>query len=102
MSIEASLKLLRKELTRLKAETGMGSNLTVVWDPKEQIPREGHGLVRGSAIHIFDMERDEALHTLRHEFWEYVLSCEFLEPRIFEAKAHRRSDAVVDVLAKLI
>jgi len=39
---------------------------------------------------------------LKHEYVEYVLTQEFLELRIFEAKAHRRADALVDILASLL
>ena len=55
-----------------------------------------------SIIFVFDVDEEEALRTLRHEYVEYVLTNEFLTPRLFEAKAHRRSDALVDIIADLI
>ena len=92
---------LEKEMARLKAKLGLGGYLRVVWNPRHSIDGE-HGLVRGSEIHIFDEDLEEAILTLRHELVEHVLTTEFLEPRIFEAKAHRRADALVDILARLL
>jgi len=59
-------------------------------------------MVKDSTIFVFDIEWEEALRTLKHEYVEYVLTHEFLEPRIFEAKAHRRADALVDIITNLI
>ena len=94
-------KRLEEELKRLKSKLGLAGRLRVVWNPKTS-SEETHGMVNDSPIHIFDDEEEEALDTLRHEYVEYVLTHEFLEPRIFEAKAHRRADFLVDILASLI
>lgn len=93
-------KRLEEELKRLKARVGLAGHLRVVWDQKS--PEEEHGMVKDSTIFVFDVDEEEALRTLRHEYIEYVLTNEFLTPRIFEAKAHRRTDALVDILASLI
>jgi len=89
---------LEEELERLKAKVGLAGHLRVVWDPKPS----SEGMVKGSMILVFDVDEEEALRTLRHEYIEYILTNEFLTPRIFEAKAHRRSDALVDIIASLI
>lgn len=94
-------KRLEGELARLKAKLGLGGHLRVIWDPKPS-SEETHGIVKGSTIFVFDVDEEGALRTLRHEYVEYVLTNEFLTPRIFEAKAHRRADALVDVIASLI
>ncbi|MFH0748845.1 MAG: hypothetical protein V1915_02850 [Candidatus Bathyarchaeota archaeon] len=92
---------LEKELERLKSKFGLAGHLSVVWDPRPS-SEEVHGMVRNSTIFVFDTELEEALRTLKHEFIEYILTQEFLEPRLFEAKAHRRADALVDIIARLL
>ena len=94
-------KRLERELARLKAKVGLAGHLQVVWDPKSSF-EETHGIVKGSTIFVFDVDEEEALRTLKHEYVEYVLTNEFLTPKIFEAKAHRRADALVDIIASLI
>ena len=94
-------KKLEEELERLKARVGLAGHLRVVWIP-QPTSEETHGMVKDSTILVFDTNEKEALRTLKHEYLEYVLTHEFLEPRIFEAKAHRRADALVDIIANLI
>lgn len=93
---------LEGELTRLKAKLGLGGHLRVLWDPRDSLPGGEHGRVTGNIIHVYDRDWEEALHTVRHEFWEYILTREFLEPRVMELRLHRRGDALVDILADLI
>ena len=88
------------ELSSLKSKFGLGGQLQVVWDPRHSF-EETHGRVQGSKIFVYDVYEEEALHTLKHEYIEYILTREFLEPRIFEMKAHRRTDALVDIIVKL-
>jgi len=92
---------LEQELGRLKTRVGLAGHLKVIWDPKTSL-KETHGIVNDSKIFIFDINHEEALRTLRHEYVEYVLTNEFLTPKIFEAKAHRRADALIDIIASLI
>jgi hypothetical protein len=92
---------LKVELDRLKAKLGLAGHLHVVWDPSRSSEEE-HGIVKGSKIFVFDVDEEEALRTLKHEYIEYVLTNEFLTPKLFEAKAHRRADALVDILAGLV
>jgi hypothetical protein len=94
-------KRLESELKRLKTKVGLAGHLQVAWDPRPS-SEETHGMVKGSTIFVFDVDEEEAVFTLRHEYVEYVLTHEFLTPRIFEAKAHRRADALVDIIASLI
>ena len=92
---------LERELARLKAKLGLAGHLRVVWDPRPY-SQETHGMVRDETIFVFDLDMEEALRTLRHEYVEYVLTSEYLNSRIFEAKAHRRADALVDIIASLV
>ena len=89
------------ELVKLKAKLGLGGNLEVIWEPKPK-PMEIRGEIKGSKIYIYEGDEDVALKTLKHEFLEFILTHEFLEPRLFEAKAHRRSDTLIDTLADLL
>ena len=93
-------KALDNELSRLKGAFGLAGQLRVVWNPK--ISNEIHGKVEGSTIIIYDADEKEALKTLKHEFVEFILTEEFLTPRIIEAKNHRRADALVDIISSLI
>ena len=92
--------ILENELMRLKARFGLAGHLNVIWQP-ETSP-EVEGFVRGSTVYVFSSGKGQAIKTLRHEFIEYILTEEFLNPRLFEAMAHRRSDALVDIIAGLI
>ena len=94
-------KQLESELKRLKTRLGLAGHLRVVWDPHSSSD-EVQGMVKGSTIFVFDVDEEEAVFTLRHEYIEYILTQEFLTPRLFEAKAHRRSDALVDIIASLV
>jgi hypothetical protein len=91
---------LHRELRRLKTKVGLAGHLSVKWCP-EILPAV-HGKVIDSMIVIHDQQCEEALRTLRHEFVEYILTHEYLTPKLFEAKAHRRADALVDILTRLI
>ena len=97
---KSTLRRLERELDRLKARFGLAGNLKVVWKPEAN--SDIQGCVKGSTIYVFNDEEEKAISTLKHEFIEYVLTEEFLNPRIFQAKAHRRSDALVDIIASLI
>jgi hypothetical protein len=92
---------LEEELRRLKAKFGLAGNLGVVWSPKPS-HGEDRGMASGSTILVFDSDEEAAVKTLRHEYIEYVLIHEFLEPLLFEAKLHRRADALVDIIASLV
>lgn len=94
-------KILERELEKLKTKFGLAGHLRVLLNPQPS-PDGTHGLVKNSRIFIFDTRMDNALHTLRHEFIEYILTSEFLESKLFELKAHRRADNLVDIIAKLV
>lgn len=94
-------KKLEEELARLKAKVGLAGELQVVWDPRPS-SGETRGRVEDSIIFVFDVDKEKAMRTLKHEYVEYILTKEFLTPKIFEAKAHRRADALIDIIASLI
>lgn len=93
--------LLNQELFRLKAKLGYGGHLQVMWKPNSN-QMEVRGEVKGNTIFVYDTAEEEAVETLKHEFLEAILTSEYLESRIFEAKSHRRADRLIDVLSGLI
>jgi len=92
---------LKRELARLRAKLGLGGHLEVIWIP-DNTKRSVHGEIVETMIQVYDEDEEEAIRTLKHEFIEYVLTNEFLLPRIVEAKEHRRSDNLIDTIAELI
>lgn len=77
MTVEARLG---EELGRLKVETGLGYELSVKWTPNPESDRRGE--VKGTVIYVYDVCEDRALLTLRHEFLDYHVSKEVIEPLI--------------------
>jgi hypothetical protein len=75
--VEAKLD---EELQRLKVETGLGYELSVKWAPK--LDSDRHGEVLGTVIYIYDESEDGAFLTLRHEFVDYHITKEVIEPLI--------------------
>jgi len=71
---------LDEELQRLKVETGLGYELSVKLAPNQNSDR--HGEVLGTVIYIYDESEDRAFLTLKHEFIDYHISKEVIEPLI--------------------
>lgn len=71
---------LREELEKLKRESGFGYELRVKWVPNPNSDR--HGEVKGDVIHIYDEHEERALLTLKHEFIDYHINKEVVEPLI--------------------
>ena len=69
---------LDEELGRLKVETGLGYELSVRWAPDPRSDR--HGEVNGTVIYIYDDCEDRAFLTLRHEFLDFHITKEVIEP----------------------
>ncbi|MEM2905723.1 MAG: hypothetical protein QW587_08330 [Candidatus Bathyarchaeia archaeon] len=99
---------LARELERLKRETGLGQGLLVKWCPDADSDR--HGEVKGDVIYVYDMDEERALATVKHEFIDYHISKEIVEPlveyvnmqkRTIEALIYRRKEVLVERLSKL-
>lgn len=71
---------LEGELERLKRESGLGHELRVRWVPNPDSDR--HGEVKGDVIYVYDGREERALLTLKHEFIDYHISKEVVEPLI--------------------
>lgn len=100
---------LKEELSRLESIIGLGHELSVRWVPDQGSDR--HGEVRGKVIYVYDAGPDEALETLRHEFIDYCISTEVVEPLVsiinsqkamIENLTYRRKETLVERLARII
>ena len=72
--------LLEEELESLKKLTGMGSYLRLLWIPLENSDR--HGEVKGDAILVYDKDEEVAVRTLRHEFFDHLITKEIVDPLV--------------------
>jgi|GEM_PF-1512297 len=97
------------ELKRLKQLTGLGHHLELCWRPDDDSDR--HGEVRGNIIMIYDSVESEAQRTLRHEFIDYLISREIIEPyreitnsmiKLLNENAYKRKERVVEAVIRLL
>jgi hypothetical protein len=104
---------LRRELKRLQQKTQRGYELDgVVWLPgKKVLNPEGQplaGEVKGRVVYIYD--DNDPVFTLKHEFFEYLLSKDKKPLMDLIAKLlayimynqYKNSDELADALAKLL
>jgi hypothetical protein len=71
--LSASLtRMLQKELDYLKQKSMMCLDLKVLWTPKTDYTKEGE--VVGDTIYIYSTNLANALETLRHEFFDAMIS----------------------------
>jgi len=71
---------LEGELERLKKVSGLGEELKVRWVPNPNSDR--HGEVKGDVVYVYDEDEERALLTLKHEFIDYHISSDVVEPLI--------------------
>jgi len=97
------------ELETLRVESGIGYELSVKWVPNPSSDR--HGEVKGTVIYIYDGCEDRALLTLKHEFIDYHISKEVIEPLInyinvqkcmIEDLIYKRKERLVKSFLKLL
>ena len=65
-------KELEVELERLKKILQLGYELKVRWIPNCNSNVSGE--VKGAYIYVYDVDREVALETLKHEFMDYAIS----------------------------
>ena len=70
-------KMLEEVLEELKRLFRMGYELKVVWLPDSSSSLCGE--VKNGTLYVYEKEREEALETLLHEFFDYALS-KVIEP----------------------
>jgi hypothetical protein len=111
-NVEAKLQ---NELRRLQQKTGLGLELEVLWMPnhvKRNVDgRQLSGEVLGNTIYIYEKDAGEALKTLKHEFFDYIISHQIEKPYkdfinrligLFEVEMYKRKEKLVDRLSKLV
>ena len=67
-----SSKSLQDELDRLKSITGIKKEFKIIWSPRQNGKKEGE--VIGNTIYIYSTSSHMALETLRHEFFDLIVS----------------------------
>lgn len=63
---------LEQELDRLQKKSGINTNFEVLWIPKTDSAKEGE--VIGNRIYIYSINFTDAIETLRHEFFDAMIS----------------------------
>lgn len=106
---KASLReVLKAELESLKRLSGLGLDLTVVWEPSSD--KAFSGEVKGNTIYIYEMREGKAADVLRHEFLDYCIS-QAIEPyrmvtnkliKLINEYAYKRKERIVEALRRLL
>jgi len=104
---DEALRLLRRELARLKSKFKLGQELRLEWAPSGG---SKSGEVTGTTIRIYETDSTKALDTLRHEFVEYLLTRDLVAPykrlinkliSLFEEEMYDRKERLVERLREL-
>lgn len=66
------IKSLQDELDKLKTITGIKKEFKIIWIPRQDSSIEGK--VEDDAIIIYSTSIEQALETLRHEFFDLIIS----------------------------
>ena len=118
-------KELRIELETLVKDYGRCRELTVEWVPEMRQQRDHEstslfgnncticGEVRDRIIYIYETELKECIHTLRHEFFEYLIDHELVGPYVslynkmfegyekaFQDTQYKRKEALIEILVE--
>ena len=100
---------LEKELETLKKITGTGMDLRLQWLPLEE--PEKHGEVKGETIFIYNKDEEMAFRTLRHEFFDYMISKNIVDPLVMyiniqksliDKLIYERKEFIVEKLVDLL
>jgi len=103
------LSRLEEELERLRGMMGLGSELELSWHPDEDSDR--HGEVKENLIRIYDLDGEEALKTLRHEFIDHIITKEVITPLIelinmqknlIESMIYERKERIVESFSEIM
>ena len=105
--IQSNEKRLQKELENLKRKLGLGHELTVKWLPSQN--EKLYGEVKGDCIYVYAEAEEEAIKTVRHEFFDYVIS-QVLQPyqqiankliEFINEEVYKRKERLVEALSQL-
>ena len=81
MPRELNSKILNDELQLLETKTGIKTDYAIQWTPKVDSAKEGKVKFAEKIICIYSTNLQDALDTLRHEFFE-VLVCNAQKPYV--------------------
>jgi hypothetical protein len=99
---------LERELANIKEKLQIANDLRVKWLPTNN---RKSGEVIGTTIYIYEEDLEKALNTLKHEFIEYIITCEWVGPykklvnkfiSLFEEEIYERKEKLIDKILKLI
>lgn len=99
--------ILKDELGRLEQMTGVKTECGIVWNPKVESKKEGE--VLGKTIHIYSCSLEDAVNTLRHEFFD-ALICKTNKPYVkiinallsaMSEKIYSEKEELVEALVRL-
>ena len=99
---------LKKELENLEQMTGIKTGCKIIWTPKTESKKEGEVLDR--TIYIYSLGLEQAIHTLRHEFFDIII-CQTNKPyvdlintllSVISEKAYQKKEEVVEILVRLV
>jgi hypothetical protein len=113
---------LEVELARLQQKYGRGKELTVEWMPSDKTQGSlfgmdgelyGEVLKLDRKVCIYCSEHEDAMHTLRHEFFEYMFETELIGPYVelynqmyqgfekaFAKTQYTRKEALIEILVE--
>ncbi len=100
---------LREELENLKRKTGMGSYLGIFWIPLEDPDK--HGEVKGDVIIIYDKDEEVAVRTVKHEFFDHLITREIVDPlvnyinlqkNLIDKLIYERKETIVEKMVDLL
>jgi hypothetical protein len=103
---------LENELERIGVKLGLNLELRVAWMPNIDNVQNGlSGEVKGGVIYVYEVEEDKALHVLRHELIDYLITSRLVTPLVGlvnlliksrEAEIYREKEKLVEMLLRLL
>ncbi len=99
---------LKQELDRLQKKSRINTNFEVLWIPKTDSAKEGE--VIGNRIYIYSTNFTDAIETLRHEFFDAMISSAttpYLDLinvllSVISEKAYQKKEDVVESLVRMM
>lgn len=110
MSRALNSKILNDELQSLEKKTGTHTEYTIRWTPKVDSVKEGEVKFSEKTIYIYSTNLQDALDTLRHEFFE-ILVCNAQKPyvdlikilfHIVSNQAYENKEEMIECMVSLI
>ncbi|MEM2457148.1 MAG: hypothetical protein QXZ47_05640 [Candidatus Bathyarchaeia archaeon] len=100
---------LEEELKKLSAKLGLNFDMKVIWMPDNTAGLSGE--VKEGSIYIYEAEEEKALHTLKHELIDYMITSRIVQPLVNlvnmlikarEAEIYKEKEKLVEILCKIV